>query len=113
MQRTVLHVKSADRKRRPRVASGHHDHPPAHGEEWNGALKIRLAQGFPPHVDAVGGKEFYLPIHIFSFVIESEVRAEFAAGLDFLRAAGGRDDARAQNFSDLEHTRSDAARSAI
>ena len=52
----ALHVERADGEHRAGVAAGHEDHAAARGEQRHGHFEVRLAERFPPDVDAVGGE---------------------------------------------------------
>src|ERR1051326_634632 len=113
VERTIFGVKWTHRKWRPRIPASHDNHPPPHREKRDCSFKIGFAQSLPPDIDTFGCEFFDAGIHVFRFVVEGEVRAEFATRLDLFRSSGGRDDFRAEDFRDLNYTRTDCARAAV
>ena len=85
IEAAVLGVERADGKDRAGVAAGHEDHAAALGQQRNGLFEVRLADGFPPNVDAAGCEFFDAGGDVFRLVVDRFVGTEFAAQLSVFR----------------------------
>src|SRR2546425_2805904 len=113
VQRATLHIKWADRKDRARVAACHQNHSPPRCEVRDGALEVRLAQGFPPNVHSIWGERFDSCIEVLSLVIDGKVSAELPHTRHLFVAPHGSDDTGAQSLGHLYDHRTNAAAAAI
>ena len=77
----------------------------------DGQIEVRLADRFPPHVD---GAEFLdRGAQIAALVVDGRRGAELLADLQFLVAAGGGEDSRADGPGHLNDAGADSARAAV
>ena len=109
----ALHVERADGEHGPGVAAGHENEPAAGGEQRHGNFEVRLAERFPPNIDAVGGSFFHAGGDVFRFVVDGDVGPELAATFQFFFAAGRGDHFRADRLGHLHDHRADAAGAAV
>ena len=78
------------------------------------ALDVVAADHVEDDVGALAaGRVFGRGDEIFGLIVNGDVGAELAAGLAFLRRAGGRDDAGAEGLGELDRGRADAGRAAV
>ena len=81
-------------------------------EQGDGDLEVGLALGLVPDVDSLGSELAEPGGDVVGLVVEREVRAQVAAELDALGAAGRRGDAGPGRLGHLHDHRADAAAAA-
>src|SRR5258708_39013003 len=89
MQGAIIRVKRSYGKYGPSVAPSHQDHAAARCQQRDCSIEIRLTERFPPYIYTTWRKLLDPGVHHFGFVVERQIRSQFAASPDLLIVAAG------------------------
>src|SRR5262244_2271856 len=113
MQRAVLRIERANWKRRMGIEAGHEYDTSAMRQQRHRALEVGVGGGIPVNVDTVGRKLRNRGDYVVGFIIDSSLGTQLPAILEVSIASSRDNDSGAQIGCQLEHCRTNIARTAV